>query len=499
MDQSASTVTTIMRGPPPLVVVVVVVLLLLRTDGFRRVGDVGNRAALRAFYADHVLVHAAAAAAGDGSHATTAASNFLSKKAFEDIGVSATLLPVTKALNLERPSKIQALSYRTVAEGKTSIIADQTGSGKTLAYLLPTLQRMYDLRRAGTLGNEVPSRSPYILIVAPTTELAAQASRVVKSVSNVLKYRTACLSSIGDADVEQKKLRLGAEVVVATPGRLAAAMAKGEIFLTHVQSAVLDEADVLFMDQSFPLEPIGASCPADTQFVFVTATLPAVVTEQIVAEFPNVQLLKGPGLHRISPMVEEVLIDCSGASTQEKTPETAFENKRLALLRSLEQTTTERTVVFCNTIAQCRKVENALQRADRQGRLRTVLPYHGAVDTDARADAMREFCRPLLKVPTVLVCTDRASRGIDFDRAQVRGCGDFKCFSLTLSRDPHRRKKQRRWTTSSCLTFLRSPASTFDASAELDARVAKARSPSLSTAGKCQSQNRSSAPASRAK
>lgn len=466
-------------------ILLIAVALLLRTNGFRR--GVG-----RVSYAEHVLFHAATT--GDAT-----ASNFLSKKAFEDIGVSATLLTVTKALNLERPSKIQALSFRTVAEGKTSIIADQTGSGKTLAYLLPTLQRMYDLKRMGTLATEAPSRSPYILIVAPTTELAAQASRVVKSVSNVLKYRTACLSSIGDADVEQKKLRLGAEVVVATPGRLAAAMAKGEIFLTHVQSAVLDEADVLFMDQSFPLEPIGASCPADTQFVFVTATLPAVVTEQIVAEFPLVQLLKGPGLHRISPMVEEVLIDCSGASTQEKSPETAFENKRLALLRSLEQIATERTVVFCNTIAQCRKVENALQRADRQGRLRTVLPYHGAVDTDARADAMREFCRPLLKVPTVLVCTDRASRGIDFDRAQVRAAIHFCLFHSGFFTKIFSMNKTHRWTTSSCLTFRRNLASTSDAWVEPDVQAAKAKSPCSFTAGKSRSRSRSSAPVSRGK
>ena len=329
-----------------------------------------------------------------------------------------TIIAVTKSLNLERPSKIQALSYRSVAEGKTCILADQTGSGKTLAYLLPVLQRFFDSKKNSDLS-VAPSRSPFVLIVTPTTELACQVARVVKSVSNILKYRTACLTSIGDADSEQKKLRLGAEVVIATPGRLAAAMNKGEIFLNHVKSVVLDEADVLFMDQSFPLEPIGSSCPDTAQFIFVTATLPAIVTEQIMSEFPDVQLLSGPGLHRISPAVEEVLIDCSGSPAQEKNSDTAFENKRLALLRSLEQTVAERTIVFCNTISQCRKVENALQRADRQDRLRTVFPYHGAVDTEARANAMREFCRPLLKLPSILVCTDRASRGMDFDRAQV--------------------------------------------------------------------------------
>jgi ATP-dependent RNA helicase DDX18/HAS1 len=209
------------------------------------------------------------------------------------------------------------------------------------------------------------------------------------------------------------------QVLIATPGRLISALNRGEVSLGDVQSAVLDEADVLFMDQSFDLEPIGSACPQETQFIFATATLPNIVVQQILQEFPECALLRGPGLHRVSPIVEETLIDCSGPASQEKNSETAFENKRLALLRALEQTPTERTVIFCNTIAQCRKVENALQRVDRQSRLRVVYPYHGAIDAKTRSEHMTEFSRPLLKVPSVLVCTDRASRGMDFDKAQV--------------------------------------------------------------------------------
>ena len=118
---------------------------------------------------------------------------------------------VAKALNLERPSKVQALSYIDILSGKTCIVADQTGSGKTLAYILPILQRMYDMKRNGTLGSTT-SRAPFILIIAPTTELANQVSKVVKGIANFLKFRTACLTSIEDADSESKKLRLGAEV-----------------------------------------------------------------------------------------------------------------------------------------------------------------------------------------------------------------------------------------------------------------------------------------------
>jgi len=345
-------------------------------------------------------------------------SFFYSKKQFNDIGLTKTMDSVLNFLRIEQPSKIQALSYQTVLSGKHCIIADQTGSGKTLSYLLPTLQRMTELIRNGTISS-VQSRAPYILIVTPTTELANQVSRVVKSIANVLKFRTASVTSVSDMDSEQKKLRVGADVLVATPGRLLALMNRNEVSLDKLQCVIFDEADILFMDQSFPLQPIGAACSLDAQFIFTTATLPDIVLKQITAEFPDVQYLSGPGLHRIAPTVEEVLIDCSGPPTQQKNQETAFENKMLALLRSLEQSDASRTIIFCNTINQCRNVENALNRADRNGRLRTIFPYHGAIDSQAREDNIVAFSRPLLKTKVVLVCTDRASRGMDFDRAEV--------------------------------------------------------------------------------
>jgi ATP-dependent RNA helicase DDX18/HAS1 len=118
-------------------------------------------------------------------------------------------------------------------------------------------------------------------------------SRVVKSLANALKFRTSCFTSSSDSDSEQKKLRLGVEVLVATPGRLLALISRREVSLADLQTIVLDEADVLFMDQSFPLKPIGDACPPSTQFIFTTATLPQVVISQIRAEFPSVAYISG--------------------------------------------------------------------------------------------------------------------------------------------------------------------------------------------------------------
>jgi ATP-dependent RNA helicase DDX18/HAS1 len=243
---------------------------------------------------------------------------------------------------------------------------------------------------------------------------------VARAVSNVLKFRTACVTSTSDVDGEQKKLRLGTEILVVTPGRLLALLKRKEISLEKTQALVLDEADVLFLDQSFPLQQIGASCTNATQFIFATATLPDIVTKQIKLEFPNVELIKGPGLHRIAPTIEEVLVDCSSPPSQMRSPSITFEMKKQALFKAFDDVKSDRTLIFCNTIDSCRNVENALSRVDRNQRIRSVYACHGAIDPKVREQSIQSFSKRNLKIPAVMICTDRASRGIDFDQANVR-------------------------------------------------------------------------------
>jgi len=103
---------------------------------------------------------------------------FYSQKSFQDLGFTSKMVDVLKSLNIEKPSKIQALSCYGVNSGKPCIIADQTGSGKTLAYLVPVLERMLSSRKAlkmSSSSNTVESSasvSPYVVIMTPTAELA---------------------------------------------------------------------------------------------------------------------------------------------------------------------------------------------------------------------------------------------------------------------------------------------------------------------------------------
>ncbi|KAK7824628.1 dead-box atp-dependent rna helicase 50, partial [Quercus suber] len=106
--------------------------------------------------------------------------------------------------------------------------------------------------------------------------------------------------------------------------------------------------------------------------------------------------------------------DCSGEDGIEKTPETSFLNKKSAL-QLLEGSPVSKTIVFCNKIDTCRKVENVFKRFDRKGTRAQVLPFHAAVAQESRLANIKEFTSSQSdEVSQFLICTDRASRGIDF-------------------------------------------------------------------------------------
>jgi len=252
-------------------------------------------------------------------------------------------------------------------------------------------------------------------------------------------------------------------VLISTPGRIATILrskSSGGLDLTHVRSVVLDEVDVLLMDDTFgpQLRTIGSALTGDddssndhdkenkkkqnkddkqeTQFVFVTATLPDSVINSVRSEFENVQLVKGPGLHRVAPTVVERLVDVSVSNN--RNIDMYFEIKAKELQLALRQTTCQRTLIFCNTVDSCRKVENLMKRKDRNFRLTHVSSYHNAMSPEARRKSIASFSHGSITPPNnedddyknnkkkggeevnyILICTDRAARGVDFDEAPV--------------------------------------------------------------------------------
>ena len=352
---------------------------------------------------------------------------------------------------ITQPSRIQALAWPVLLQGKAAIVADQTGSGKTLAYLLPLIQRMRASNKAEK-GSPHMNGSPKVLILTPTAELADQVREVCGKLSQSVPFRTFVTTATGKYSTSiREQIRTlqnqRVDVLVSTPGRVATILRtkNSGLDLTNLQAIVLDEVDILLIDDTFgpQLRTVGAAAPVDkTQFVFVTATLPDDVVETVNREFPGAQKIAGPGLHRVASTVKDHLVDVSVPSSSNRDLDMCFDLKAQQLLKALNQNRCQRTLVFCNTVETCRKVENLLNRKDRRGRLRDVHSYHNAMKSEARNRNLQLFAHGHGRkendrrgdgrrggrggrqadndgVEQILVCTDRAARGVDFDAAPV--------------------------------------------------------------------------------
>ncbi|KAF9673243.1 hypothetical protein SADUNF_Sadunf10G0004100 [Salix dunnii] len=343
-------------------------------------------------------------------------NDFFSIKSFRDLGCTDFMIESLKGQVFVRPSHIQAKAFAPVIDGKTCVIADQSGSGKTLAYLIPLIQRLRQEELQG-LGQSSP-QSPRVVILVPTAELASQVLNNCRSMSKYgVPFRSMVVTGGFRQRTQLENLEQGVDVLIATPGRFMFLIKEGFLKLQDLKCAVLDEVDILFNDENFDasLQGLINSSPVTTQYLFVTATLPVDVCNKLIEIFPDCEVIMGPAVHRTSARLEEILVDCSGENDTEKTPETAFLNKKSALLQLVEQSPVSKTIIFCNKIETCRKVENALKRTDRKGTLVRVLPFHAALAQESRLANMKEFMNPSRpKESLFLVCTDRASRGIDF-------------------------------------------------------------------------------------
>lgn len=341
------------------------------------------------------------------------AAEFFSLRNFKDLGCSEDMLQALKAQQFFHPSHIQAMAYKHVFEGQSCIIAEQSGSGKTLAYLAPLVQRLREEELQGK--SKSFSKSPRGLVLVPTAELAAQVLHACRAISKAgMPFRSMVATGGFKWKTQLENLEQCTDILIATPGRFRFLLQEGKLQLSNLLSIVLDEVDILFDDEefSFALEKLMKSAPFVAQYVFVTATLPLDVHNKLLEKFPDCKAILGPGLHRTCSGLEEILIDCSGEG-EEKNPETAFSNKKTALLQLVEQNPVRKTLIFCNKIETCRKVENVLKRIDRKGMKICVLPFHAAVSQECRISSLEHFLDSQSEKSLFLICTDRASRGLD--------------------------------------------------------------------------------------
>jgi len=367
------------------------------------------------------------------------ADSFFAAASWAEMGVGDELRGALAAAGAARPSHIQAAAWRLLGGAQPAaasphcLLMDAAGSGKTLAYLAPLLHAMRRAEAGG--GARAAPRAPHALVLAPTSELAAQVLSVARALSaGGARARTAVATGGHAERTQVQALAAGCELLVGTPGRVAQLLQSGALRLDALRFLVLDEADVLAGPHGGFAEavaPLLAARPPGARLLLVTATLPAATREALAAQLlgrgGRWGLAEGPGLHRPAAGLQETLLDCSGGLEGGAAPteRAGFRRKAEALARLLlappppppaGAPPQPATLVFCNTLQSCRDVENALKRRDRGGRRWDVRALHAAVAPEQRDAALAALRSGVAAPPSarpVVVSTDRASRGLD--------------------------------------------------------------------------------------
>jgi ATP-dependent RNA helicase RhlE len=303
------------------------------------------------------------------------------------------LSPIHDALAAEgyrAPTPIQAQAIPHLLDGRDLLGCAQTGTGKTAAFALPILDRL------GRTARPAGKRGPRALVLAPTRELALQVAESFTTYGRHLRVRTAAIFGGVGQQPQVDAVRRGADVVVATPGRLLDLMGQGHVAFDALEVLVLDEADRM-LDMGFiqPIRQILAALPRRRQNMLFSATMPPDIARLAASLLVDpVRVSVAPAATPVEQVAQWVLF-------------VAGDNKRALLTEVLRDPTMARVLVFTRTKHRANRVAEHLGRSGV-----TVAAIHGNKSQGARQRALEGFKEGTVRV---LVATDIAARGIDVD------------------------------------------------------------------------------------
>jgi superfamily II DNA/RNA helicase len=316
--------------------------------------------------------------------------NAAEAKTFADLGLSPKVLSAVTDAGYTVPTPIQAGAIPHALEGKDVLGIAQTGTGKTAAFVLPMITRLETGRAR--------ARMPRTLILEPTRELAAQVEENFVKYGKNHRLNIALLIGGVSFDDQERKLERGADVLIATPGRLLDHFERGKLLLTGVEILVIDEADRM-LDMGFipDIERICKLIPFTRQTLFFSATMPPEITKL------TEQFLHAPVRIEVSRAAS------TGVNIEQKLVKAGNKGwDKREVLRNLiraEEDNLKNAIIFCNRKVEVADLFRSLLRHEFD-----AGALHGDMDQRARMTMLENFRNGKLKL---LVASDVAARGLD--------------------------------------------------------------------------------------
>lgn len=307
---------------------------------------------------------------------------------FDELGLSDKVLAAVQASGYTTPTPIQAQAIPPALQGRDILGIAQTGTGKTAAFTLPMLSRLEQGRAR--------ARVPRTLILEPTRELAAQVEESFAKYGVNHKLNLALLiGGVAFGDQEAKIMR-GADVLIATPGRLLDFFDRGKLLLTGIEILVIDEADRM-LDMGFipDIERICKLVPFTRQTLFFSATMPPEITRLTEAFLHNPVRVEVARASTTASTIRQALVATHGHAEKRESLR--------RLIRTAENL--KNAIVFCN-----RKRDVAILHRSLVKHGFSAGALHGDMDQLARMASLDAFKNGDV---SLLVCSDVAARGLD--------------------------------------------------------------------------------------
>ncbi len=323
---------------------------------------------------------------------------------FLSFNLSSAIQTAIKTIGYERPTDVQVKAIPAILTGQDVLARADTGSGKTAAFVLPLLEKLSNSDNKDAFSrfdglDRAKNNEVQILVLVPTRELAIQVAKVFVTFSQNIKPALKSLSVFGGVKInpQMMALRGGADILVATPGRLLDLIDQNSVKFNHLKALVIDEADRLMKgDFQDEINRVINELPSNRQNLMFTATFPDSI-RPLVRE-----VLNQPTIINIDDKPEEKVI------IEQRVIEVNHHVKNDLLAYLLDTHNWKQVLIFCSAKRTC---DNLVLKLKKRGI--HAVAMHGNKEQSARSTALNDFKSG--KIP-VLIATDVAARGLDIEQ-----------------------------------------------------------------------------------